>query len=431
LISQLLHEENLNRRHQGFTALFGAMEQGLTRPALELLFSHHGSLKDWRSDVFPRFPGVFIKRFEETLVRELEDYSLRQKVQILNFLHQEFSENPLKAQRALEFFGEAARSGRYDFSHIEPAFQYARFTPFGRLILRRMLLIFATEDIPAKLEELKPSPDHNTLALAREAAHHGIDLPTLALTINGTRHTAYLRDQRLALKWVAIMAEMAGYFELSLEERQLYRRRFHHTIQNFLRSGALLTPERLMDLIHTNATPQTQRIRERWAKGDFEVRFATDAEMDALLSRWKQVGREISHLFYRGEGDRPHQVLLRLFSAPNPPLSPDSYARQTQLIHHARGLIHETEHWSHFTGQFEGIEAGGKSFPILQLGREARLATEIMALLSDNAWMTRNVTETDWEIARRMGLNLPLYYRAIADHGYFGRTNHRLAKILF
>jgi hypothetical protein len=430
LMGQMMLEENPTRRNEALHNLFQAMDQGLSRPVLEDLFSHWGSLEEWRSGTSPLYPPSFFVRHEGILRQELAAYPLRQKVQILNFLYQEFENNPSRTQGAMEYFGEARAEGQYDPADIDAAFQYARRVPFGRVVLRRMLSIFLTNDVPAKLRELTetPNPAHNTLNLVRKGRSHGIDPETLAKAINGSRHTAYLRDMRLARKVVAVTEEMASYFERPLENRQRDRNRFYQVIQTFLRSGAELTPEALMDLINVNPTLQTQRIRERWRSQAFQLRFPPDSEMDELLKKWRHVSLEVSHLFYGGEGLRPDQILMRPFPPPAANRPADTFSRNVQLTHHARGLVHESEHWSHFRGRFEGIEAGGEAFPILGLGREGRLTTEIMALLEDNQWVTLNVTDTDREIAQRLGLNLPLYFRALADHGYFGKTNERLAR---
>jgi hypothetical protein len=430
LIEKRIDEPDPVKRLEGLHALFRLMESGLTREKLGNLFPESSFNPEYGSSVIPLYPNSFFQRHEATFREALAAYDLRQKIQIFNFIHQEFSQDENRAERALWIFHEARDSGRYRAAQIDAALSYARRAPFGRLVLSRLLSVFIAEDVTAKLAELtqEGSADQDTLSFIREQRRSGLSPQALAEALNGTHHTAYFEDPRLALKLVSSLSFFIPYFATPATDRRAWRLHFHDTLHSFLVEQRTMNVTSMLGLADLNRLPLTESLKQHFVEGAFDIRLLQEEEFASLLAHWKDLPQDVTHLFRQQEGNRPDQILVRPMEATRPDEAMNSERRYVQLTKRLHGLVHEFEHWRHFTGNFEGIEAGQRPFDLHHISREDRLVTEIMAFLEENQWVTLNITESDWEIARRMGLNLPLFYRAMADHGYFGKTNERLAR---
>jgi len=93
------------------------------------------------------------------------------------------------------------------------------------------------------------------------------------------------------------------------------------------------------------------------------------------------------------------------------------------------GLLHEgVQHHRQATGRHEAIHEQDEAFNFLpgKIGRSERLATEIMAFLEEERWHAKNYSIQKWLVARRLGESLPLHFRNMNDHYYFGSVNRGL-----
>jgi hypothetical protein len=131
----------------------------------------------------------------------LSDYGEEESLQLMALVDELSGSEPHAARQMLKVLAQARNSGLYSTHEIDKSLEAALRSPFGRLMLERILYILAVEDHPSKLKELTDNSD-------REESHRvigrmleeGLAPQEIARRINGTYHTGYVEDLRVAEK---------------------------------------------------------------------------------------------------------------------------------------------------------------------------------------------------------------------------------------
>ncbi|MFO1519893.1 MAG: hypothetical protein U1F57_09570 [bacterium] len=426
---QILSDPRKTERHNALQSLVSAMEKGLSRTSLQQISQIFGYADGLHSTTTPAYPLPFEEQFRPQIEREWKGYGTEDVIQLLNFLYSATSGRFKQTSRYIRVFGKARNGKIYDPRDIDQALRYARGHPFGKLILQRLFHVFALEDIPAKVRELRPESREDTVEVVLRYLQNGVPSETVAEKINGTRHTAYIHDIRLARKTVSVMQEIARFLPEPNLLRDLAKMRLDQAILSFLKSNSPLTPSILIDLLKTNPLPWLARLEELYRADGIRLEIVPKNTLDEEAKKWGAID-ECDALFlcarHKDETDR----ILIMELPPPPPGDQDASFLYATLIHRLAALVHEFEHYRHTRGDYEGVEKYSSPLILRNIGREQRLVSEIMADLEEQRWRNRNIETDFWHIARRLGESLTVYLRNLNDMGYFGPANESLMSFL-
>ncbi|MFO1464032.1 MAG: hypothetical protein U1F66_09650 [bacterium] len=415
---RVLEDPQPQRRHNLLRLAVFLMEHDPSRAAwtrfLELGAYHLGL----RPESAPKYPDFFHWLHAGQVQREWGDLQQAHRDLLLNFVYDTYPQEPAKAQRLIRVFGAAVR--RYPRHNLERALDYATENPLGNLILRRIVLLSAAEEPVYKLKDLAdPRSARNTTEVVASLAARGYDFEGIARALAGTRHTAYLDDLRLARKVAALTLEANQIQGLDPTWRRLARRRLRDAIQSVVDRGAELSPQILWKLLETNARRQVADAKLAWERGRFKLEVLGDSAFQALLRRCGLEAQSDLAVFV--QASRPLQkdriVIRDLPAAGTTGITQRYEGVLTRLL----ALAHELEHWRHFSGNFPGREPGIAPFRLQGIGHEDRLVTEVMASLEEERWYRLHHDEDTSlaRTARRLGQNLPLFFRDFNDWSYF------------
>ncbi len=420
LVGQILADDQVPRRKTALRELFRAMDTGWRSTSPEELlgqFSYDAQLTLHSDRAYPQ-------AFENQIKREipaLEAYRPEDRTLILNFIYAQASFHPKRASRMIESFVEGRDSGHYSAAAIDAALDYARDHPQGMILLQRIFHIFASGDIPGKLWELRPlAGKKDTAETIWRMLARGMNLEHVAQSINGSYHTAYLKDIRLARKVAYVTHEMFPYFQ-DPSKREPEKEKLRKAIFDFLGTGKALSDYSLINIIKANHSSQVDSLVGAWLLGKFTIGLAQEEE----LAQWNDQDQyDIARFIPSQKPGMPHRILVR----PLPPhldLSTPQEKKTAYYEMHLRinAVVHEWEHWRHSTGNYEGIERLAQPIIFYSGNIEDRLSSEVMAYLEDNLWRIQNSDGGYIQVARALGVNLPLYWRNHADRAYFRASN--------
>jgi len=410
-----LGEANPTRRRQSLRLLLYLMSTDLSRPSLSRAFHALGLGDALRVRPDPLYPAAFARRLAGAVGRHWARYLPADIPLLLNFIHEHAGGDEAKAEGMIRIFGRGPRD--YPEAALRGALQYAARSSLGKLALRRLFLILATQDIPAKLRELKTQDSPiSTPDLLREWEALGLGPEEIAHELRGTPHNAYLDDVRLARKVASVLRAKERARRASAEERLRAKLGLQSGILEALRSGGPLQAETLLKLLQWNPDRATQRLLRDLREGRLDLRVAGEEEFEALFRAWGLARRCDGALFVKAfDGMRRDLILVRELSPAARAGGETSHAAYEELMLRLEAVVHEWEHFRHFNGE---IAMRG-------LSREDRLVSEIMASLEEDRWQGYfSPRETPLgRLARRLGQPLPLYLRDFHDWLYFSRRN--------
>ncbi|MCC6272728.1 MAG: hypothetical protein IT572_04620 [Deltaproteobacteria bacterium] len=410
-----LGEGRPTHRRQSLRLLFYLMSTDLSRPSLRRAFHALGLGDALRSPREPLYPFTFAQRLAGAVGRHWAGYDDADIPMLLNFVYAHSRDDSANADGMIRIFGRGLKN--YPQAELRGALHYASRSSLGKLALRRIFLILAAEDIPAKLRELKPQDiPETTPNLLREWGSLGLDPEELAYELSGTSHNAYLEDIRLARKVVSVLRAKDRVRRTSEEDRRRAKLGLQSGILETLRSGGPLHAETLLRLLQWNPDRATQLLISDLKEGRLDIRVAGEEEFEALFRAWGQARRCDGALFVKAFGGMTHDlILVRELSPAARAAGESSHAAYEELMLRLEAVVHEWEHFRHFNGE---IEMKG-------ISREERLVSEIMASLEEDRWQSYfSPRETPLgRLARRLGQPLPLYLRDFHDWLYFSRRN--------
>lgn len=410
-----LGENHPTRRRQSLRLLFYLMSTDLSRPSLSRVFHALGLGDALRASPDPLYPAAFARRLAGAVGRHWARYAPADIPLLLNFVHEHARSDEAKAEGMIRIFGRGAKD--YPETALRGALHYASRSSLGKLALRRIFLILAAEDIPAKLRELKvQEAPEATPDLLREWGKLGLGPEEIAYELRGTPHNAYLDDIRLARKVVSVLRAQERARGASAEERRRAKLGLQSGILETLSSGGPLQAETLLKLLQWNPDRATQRLLRDLREGRLDLRVAGEEEFEALFRAWGLARRCDGALFVKAfDGMKRDLILVRELSPAARAGGGSGHAAYEELMLRLEAVVHEWEHFRHFNGE---IAMRG-------LSREERLVSEIMASLEEDRWQGYFASrETPLgRLARRLGQPLPLYLRDFHDWLYFSKRN--------
>lgn len=410
-----LGEANPTRRRQSLRLFLYLMSTDLSRPSLSRAFHALGLGDALRAPADPIYSAAFARRLAGAVGRHWARYLPADIPLLLNFIHEHAGGDEAKAEGMIRIFGRGAKD--YPEAALRGALHYASRSSLGKLALRRIFLILAAEDIPAKLRELKAQEaPEATPDLLREWGQLGLGPEEIAYELRGTPHNAYLDDIRLARKVVSVLRAQERARRASAEERLRAKLGLQSGILDVLRSGVPLQAETLLKLLQWNPDRATQRLVRDLREGRLDLRVAGEEEFEALFRAWGLARRCDGALFVKAfDGMKRDLILVRELSPAARAGGETSHAAYEELMLRLEAVVHEWEHFRHFNGE---IAMRG-------LSREDRLVSEIMASLEEDRWQSYfSSRETPLgRLARRLGQPLPLYLRDFHDWLYFSKRN--------
>jgi hypothetical protein len=194
--------------------------------------------------------------------------------------------------------------------------------------------------------------------------------------------------------------------------------RTESAIMEFVRSGKPLGAIELIELLETNMSPEMRSLGKAYEEGNLELEFLTDAEFDGILARWGKA--HARHALF----EQPNRILLREYQRQGFASASEEVAF-LEVLERLKGAVHEWEHWRHTSGNFEGIEKGGKSIDLGLITPHERLVSEMLAFLEQYRWSYKNFDDDFGAISRHLGQTPSQFFRNLADQAYFGSQKRK------
>lgn len=442
LLGQTATEDHRATRLQSFQKIFLALEKGLNRQAMQDLILSLPYDETWAPPAEPRYNAHFWRQHREEVVHHWSDYRPQDADLLLNFVHQQSLGNTDLASRMIRTFGEGRRQGYYLAVDIDATLDYARAHPLGNLVLQRFHDILATRDVPAKLSEMAGDPGSlDTVDRIESLRKHGVSPEKIAYQLNGTEHTGYLNDLRLARKVVAVFEEVGTYLK-NPRLREEGQRQVMEAFWEYARSGRGLQVRDLIDMMRLHPSPGIEAFVAAWEGGGPEARVDIRILPQERFQKLADHGEKL-------QGDTYALTIPRHpISAKNLELFPELTGGDTkdlifipklprfdlsttegadhafhELINRVKSLVHEAEHWRHANGVYFGAESASQPVRLAGVSRQERLVSEIMAYLEEFRWRVRFRDVDFFELSSRLGLTVPTFLRNNADFTYFGQAN--------
>jgi len=433
LIRRALAEEDPDLRQSVMLATFEKMQNRPTRRDFLDLIVSAGFDREFRVSAIPTYSYLFWDAHREAAAWALREYQPLHVVALLNEICRWTPHDPGNTVRLFRILEEGRQDPQYGGKLIDGVLDYAQHHPIGALIVRRMLQVLVVKDLPSKLSEiLDESPrgdSHQAIAAMHDS---GMDEEAIARRINGTHHTAFLNDMRLARKVTSVFLEVGTYLIPEHPERVIAFHRFQKRLNALIYSGKTLDIDDYFSMLGITKPgdvpsdippyPLAIRIHQLWKSGKVEILNLPDNHFDQELNRHKNLNRP-SVFFSMADGK--YRVLMRAV----PPLKVngpvDFETVYDEALYRIAGLLHEGTHYLQASGEEETIAgwAGSKPYQFRSMSRSDRLASEVMAYLSENAWMMKNY-EIEWFlVAQHLGLSLAQFLADSNDALYFGSRN--------
>jgi hypothetical protein len=410
--------------------IIDAMETGTLSEKLDAFFQTLDPENSLRFPSHPFYTVEFWRRHLSETESQWGGYRAEDQVPLFNFVYALASENTRLASRAIKIFGEGRSSGRYSPKDIDQALDFARRHPQGMLVLYRLFQVFVTEDNPGKLKEFSSIQAKFGLDLILRHRLQGLPSGLIAELINGTELTGFIDDLRLARKVVSLVLDTSSYL-LDPSQRLAVRVNLDSKILDFVESRKKPTPQRLFELLRMNPSEQVESMEVAWRSGILRIETLSAEEMDAKTLRWEPGTDRLTCLFQEREPEDRDRILLREMPMREVKNREERTKAYFEWMARLLGMVHEGEHWRHFSGNYVGLEAGAPRIILSQIHRDDRLLSEMLAYLEYERWSARNYTTENWEISRRLGETLPLYLRSYVDLHYFQQTHRNLLSKVF
>lgn len=441
VVGQALAIGNASFRNLILREVFHAMQRGLGYNELYLLASTYAK-PDFQCSGTPQFSAGFAEAHLGNLptqgAHSWENFKPQHRNLLLNYIEHVAGNNPIRAQRLIHVYGEVLNSSRYSRELIEEVLNHALQSPLGEYILRRFTFIVGTQDVAAKLYELRPLNsmllDENipTPRLIYEMCMRGMNVEKIAQTINGSMHTAYLEDIRIARKVTLFYRELVANTDLPNRRHERITQlatTFRAKVLPRWEKQKILSTQDLIDLLETNSSPHFQSFLEAYRKGNFEIQILEGSKFDQRVNAGGvAIDCHDAYIILKPAPEKT-QILLRRFEIGdihNTSERDDAFNNILTLLPY---LIHEWEHWRHFGGHYHGPETGGHPYN-KSLNRENRMGSEMLSFLEENLWRTLHHHDQIFRNIVYFGDPIVTYFRSLADATYYTNINERLAREL-
>jgi len=200
-----------------------------------------------------------------------------------------------------------------------------------------------------------------------------------ALSLLGSPLTAGIIDLRLARKIVSVM-ETENEVRTNPAASRNRRIDLHLWLDRVTGYGHVLETADVQNLLATLATPQTLSLLSSWSAEEFDVQWLEPVDF-RHLARQRGLSNSCETAFYDATDEESEKD--RIFLSRPEGSRPDEDPR-IGVYERVLALLHEWEHWRHFNGRFEGIEAPSHPLPLgHHASRQDRLVAEIMADLEE------------------------------------------------
>lgn len=418
LLGRVLSDSAAPIRLHAMRSIYEVFERGFSRVDSFELLERYTSHPTSPLQEKPTYDARFHEQHSELAAEAWRNFRPQDIVPLFNHVYQEAGLQGVKADKLIETFASGRKEDSpYFASEIDGSLDYARTVLYGDLVLRRLGHILEAGDHPSKLSEISSEPQKMpTERYVDELFKNGYSYPEIAKLINGSVHTAYFNDLRLADTVVSVYREVIPYLRIPrLREENKAR-----LIQAFIDHAAthrFADESDLFRWLRAGRFSKADFFERAWREGDFKVEILPNPEFRRQVQAWGK-SRECEWTFFRqGRGNEPDRILIREM----PQLDISSHATReasfSEVMWRLRGFVHELEHWRHFSGASET----GPVAPFLLLGisREERLITEIMAHMEEFRWRAINSDDHFLHLARRLGDSLPLYLRNVAEQNYY------------
>jgi len=417
LLGNVLSESDPGLRRLAMSAILATFDRGFSRADSAELMLNFTRLPHSPAQEKPTYDQRFYSLHGDEANRAWESYRPHDLVPLFNFVHRESLLHPAVAGPIIETLGRGRAEGSpYFASEIDAAIDYARFYPYGDLVLRRLHHIFESGDLPGKLIEITGEASNiPTERYVRTLTQNGHSADDIAETLNGSVHTAYFNDMRLAKKVTSVFQDIAPFLA-NPKLRDANRARLVEAMMDHIVLHRSFRTVDFFKLLQFGSYPLAEFFERAWMERQFILEVLPD---DAFQRELSASGLQVADcefsLFRRVRGG-PDRILLRAL----PPLSirrPSERDQSfSQVVWRLRGMIHELQHWSDFNGI--GPEGTFKPFKLVGISPEERLISEIMAYVEEFRWQAMNHDDHYLQIARRLGDTVPLYLRNVAEQSY-------------
>ncbi len=430
-LEQALAEENPRRRRETLRDFYSLMDRGLSREGIQELFQRYGYGKELAAFPTPNhghFEKFFLQHWSHAnqLWRDISGggYPGEFRPMLLHFVYYYSQGRGVSPETLIKILAGARGSENYPLPLIDKVLKYAKAHPQGLLVLQRMFQVFAVGDLPLKLQEIvASSATDDWLGLSQGIAPESAEWGHRAQEIDGTAYTAYLKDEGLARRVLSI-AHQGVPFARNPVSREPSHLKFLQGFWRWARSGTRLGPLEMMNLLELNSSADTQAMIFSWMLKKFSLEVLSDQDFESWVNRAGLYSPCHVSLFILGR--KPGQM-DRILIREMPPFDLESPEGQDeafhQLLQRLDGANHEFEHWRSFRGMEERDPRDQVRINLVNISREDRIKSEILAYMAEVAWRLRHLSAPFIDVARLLNQPLALYLRNVADTSYFSREN--------
>jgi len=417
-MTRALKDSDAQRSQSALLSIFDLMERGPSRERLLQLQRSYGYGTELALDQDIRFSFEFWNRHLSLAHLLLKNYRVEDRGILLNAVHRLAGGSVDAERKWLKVLGDAKINGLYGSDLIDSVLNQAKRSPWGRLMINRMLQVFMVGDVAAKLKEMLPQ-DYavRTPGLVEALRAQGEAPEAIAAQINGTVHTGFLDDLHLARKVVDVMLDSASYLAQP-ERREAAFDRLEKAFFKFARSGQKLTPDNLLELFKINPNPQADRLTDALDAGQVRLEIKSGAEFDAIVKSWGQAPEtEVSLLLKEMNPGAPFRIVIRDLPALDLSTTSGEWQAFSEVMHRLKALSHEAGHYEDFSTQLDFRP---------DMSRHERYVSEAMALFTEFGFRVRNIDQWFWDQSLRMGESLGQYFRNLSDQSYFAHRNEQM-----
>lgn len=428
--------DDSHARELALSEVFGVMRTGLSYPRLLDLcrsyarpaFSHDPS--PWVQAGFHQYLDSVEASFVCSLLQPQHEAIL------VNYIEYLAGDDWDRAEMLAKRLSNPASLVRYPPGLLDAVLGCALASSVGEYILRRLVFVLACEDVAAKLQEIvyheSPSPTEPppTSKLVTVMCARGLSPEQIATQLNASPHTEWLDDMRVARKATSVYLDMGD--ETALGAHRLKARRkigqcvAERILPRWRRCMSFAVGD-LTDLLEANLYPSVSRLLAGYRRRDFDIKILDGANFDAQVRDFMQ--GYVTALFIA----RPHPLnsllLIRDIDAGDMSHEEGQSLALSQVLRRIAPLIHEWEHWSHFRGSFEGVEAGGERYSF-SLDRPNRMGSEVLAFLEEWRWTRLHLDDELWQNLAFLGDLPSVYFRTLAELTYYSVANERLSRLV-
>jgi len=224
-------------------------------------------------------------------------------------------------------------------------------------------------------------PNHDTAALIGRFQGEGLPSETMARLLNGTQHTAFLDDMRLARKVVSV-GQDEYYSRIHVVESQAKRIEAINLIDR-ARAEKWDLKKILLSLLSVLGTYECRSLLDCLRKKNILLKFVSAPEMSRLSAALTTQNDMCVSYYHRRPGQKP-TILVTEF----PPniYELEEHPFRLSVLHRLLGSVHEWDHWRQDGGFYEREEKGSAPVRLsasFWMRREAMVG-EIMSMLEEH-----------------------------------------------